>query len=106
MMTGWVSDNGRSLQFDYRDTLAMARGTGIPAFNRMKPEQNGRCFAEDIFLHIFMNENVRILNKISVKYGPRDPVDEKSALDQVMACCRQATSHYLIQCWPNFWDAA
>ena len=27
--------------------------------------------------------------------------DEKSTLVQVMAWCRQATSHYLIQCWPS-----
>ena len=26
---------------------------------------------------------------------------KKSTLDQVMAWCRQATSHYLIQCWPR-----
>ena len=28
--------------------------------------------------------------------------DDKSALVQVMACCNQATSHYLSQCWPRF----
>ena len=27
--------------------------------------------------------------------------DEKSTLVQVMAWCRQATSHYLSQCWPR-----
>ena len=27
--------------------------------------------------------------------------DDKSALVQVMAWCRQATSHYLSQCWPD-----
>ena len=28
-------------------------------------------------------------------------VDDKSTLVQVMAWCRQATSHYLSQCWPR-----
>ena len=28
--------------------------------------------------------------------------DDKSTLVQVMAWCRQATSHYLNQCWPRF----
>ena len=28
--------------------------------------------------------------------------DHKSTLVQVMAWCRQATSHYLSQCWPSF----
>ena len=32
---------------------------------------------------------------------PLDFTDEKSTLVQVMAWCRQATSHYLSQCWPR-----
>ena len=31
-----------------------------------------------------------------------DLTDDKSTLVQVMAWCRQATNHNLIQCWPNF----
>ena len=31
----------------------------------------------------------------------QDFIDGKSTLVQVMACCRQATSHYLSQCWPS-----
>ena len=31
---------------------------------------------------------------------PQDLTDDKSTLVQVMAWCRQATSHYLGQCWP------
>ena len=33
---------------------------------------------------------------------PRDLIDDKSTLVQVMAWCRQATSHYLNQCWPKY----
>ena len=32
---------------------------------------------------------------------PQDITDDKSTLVQVMAWCRQATSHYLNQCWPR-----
>ena len=32
---------------------------------------------------------------------PLDLTDDKSTLVQVMAWCRQATSHYLNQCWPR-----
>ena len=32
---------------------------------------------------------------------PLDLTDDKSTLVQVMAWCRQATSHYLSQCWPS-----
>ena len=30
---------------------------------------------------------------------PQDPTDDKSRLVQLMAWCRQATNHYLSQCW-------
>ena len=32
---------------------------------------------------------------------PRNLTDDKSILIQVKARCRQATNHYLIQCWPR-----
>ena len=32
---------------------------------------------------------------------PLDLTDDKSTLVQVMAWCRQATSHHLSQCWPR-----
>ena len=32
---------------------------------------------------------------------PQDLTDDKSTLVQVMAWCRQVTSHYLNQCWPR-----
>ena len=36
-----------------------------------------------------------------LRWMPWDLTDDKSALVQVMAWCRQATSHYLSQCWPR-----
>ena len=33
---------------------------------------------------------------------PLDLTDDKSTLVQVMVWCRQATNHYLSQCWPRF----
>ena len=41
--------------------------------------------ADDIFKCIFLNENVRISIKISLKFVPEGPIDNKSALVQVMA---------------------
>ena len=35
----------------------------------------------------------------SLRWIPLDPTDDKSILVQVMAWCRQATSHYLSQYW-------
>ena len=50
------------------------------------PEQNGRHFPDDIFKCIFFNENVKITIKFSLKVVPKGPIDDKSALVQVMAC--------------------
>ena len=39
--------------------------------------------------------------KIILKWKSEGLTDDKSTLGQVMAWCRQATSHYLTQCWPR-----
>ena len=39
--------------------------------------------------------------EIVLRWTPQDLTDDKSTLLQVMARCRQATSHYLSQCWPR-----
>ena len=41
--------------------------------------------ADDILKSIFLNENDSIAIKISMKFVPRSPFDNKSALVQVMA---------------------
>ena len=41
--------------------------------------------ADDIFKCIFLNDNDRISIKISLKFVPKGPIDNKSALAQVMA---------------------
>ena len=50
-------------------------------------EQNGRHFADDIFKCIFLNQNLCILIKISLKFVPKGLIDNKSSLVQVMAWC-------------------
>ena len=49
--------------------------------------QNGGHFP-DIFKCIFMNENFFISFQISLKFVLKGPIDNKSALVQVMAWCR------------------
>ena len=39
--------------------------------------------------------------EIALRWMPLDLIDDKSTLVQVMVWCRQATSHYLSQCWPR-----
>ena len=43
--------------------------------------------------------------EIVLRWMPVDLIDNLSTLGQVMAWCHQATSHYLIQCWPRFMGA-
>ena len=43
--------------------------------------------ADDIFKCIFLNENDRIPIKISLKFVPRSPNDNKPTLVQAMAWC-------------------
>ena len=53
--------------------------------NSSPPEQNDRHLADDILKCIFMNEKFCILIQISLMFVPKDPIDNKSALVQVMA---------------------
>ena len=57
-------------------------------FNTLRPRQNGRHFADDTFKRIFLIENVRISIEISLKLVPKGPINNISALVQVMAWCR------------------
>ena len=57
----------------------------ISSFNTLRPRQNGRHFADDIFKCIFLNGNVRISIKFSLKFVPKDPINSIPALVQIMA---------------------
>ena len=56
--------------------------------NTLRPRQNGRHFADAIFKCIFLNENVWIPIKISLKFVPKGPINNIPALVQIMAWCR------------------
>ena len=49
--------------------------------------QNGRCFADDIFICVLLNENVWIPLKISLKFLPKVWINNITALVQIMAQC-------------------
>ena len=48
--------------------------------NSFPPGQNGRHFADAAFRDIFLNENICILIKISLKFVPECPIDNNPAL--------------------------
>ena len=53
--------------------------------NILGPRQNGRHLPDDIFKCIFMNENIEISIKISLKFVPKGPINNIPALVQIMA---------------------
>ena len=62
---------------------ALLRGEPIGhqiRLNTSRPGQNGRHFAYDIFKCIFLNENVWIPIKISLKFVPKGPINKIPAL--------------------------
>ena len=56
----------------YKDT--------VYAIQRLRPRQNGLHFADDTFRLIFLNENVKIATKISLKFVPKGPINNNPAL--------------------------
>ena len=67
----------------------------------LAPRRIQRNFREVIFQLILVIDSWSFSCKIILKLMPMDLTDGKSTLVQVMAWCRQATSHYLSQCWPE-----
>ena len=72
-----------SAKWFYKILPALLKDTG--PLNTLRPRQNGRHFADDIFKCIFLNENVWISIKISLKIVPKGPINSITALVQIMA---------------------
>ena len=53
--------------------------------NTLKPRQNGRRFADNTFKRIFLNEYVKSLIEISLKFVPKGLININPALVQIMA---------------------
>ena len=88
--------------------------------NTLRPRQNGRYF-DYTFKRIFVNENVRILIEISLKFVPKGPINNIPSLVQIMAwrlpgdkplsgpmtvrlpthICVQNNDIYMLQCCEN-----
>ena len=76
-----VLDNG--LSSTWSQAISCTRAMYI--INTLRPRQNGRHFVDDTFKSIFLNENVRILIKFSLKFVPKGPINNIPALVQIMA---------------------
>ena len=69
--------------------------------NTLRSRQNGCHFADGSFKCIFLNENVWISLKISLKFVPKVRFNNLPALVKIMAWSRSRL--YLSQRWLNYW---
>ena len=69
--------------------------------NSLAPGKFQFNFRKVIFKLTLVNGGWGTSYQIAFRWMPQDVTDDKSTLVQVMAWCRQATSHYLSQCWPR-----
>ena len=72
-----------------------------PLFNSLAPGRIKFNFRKVIYKLTLLNGGWSISCEIALRWMPQDLTDDKSTLVKVMAWCRQATSHYLSQCWPR-----
>ena len=72
-------------------------------FNSLRPRQNGRHFADDIFIYIFLNENIWISIKISLKFVPKGPINNIPALVQIRAWHRPGDKPLSELIMASFW---
>ena len=56
----------------------------LVAANTLRPRQNGRLFADDTVKRIFLNENIRISIRISLKFVPKGLINNIPALVLIM----------------------
>ena len=71
------------------------------AVNSLAPVRFEGNLRQVIFKLIVVIDGWFISCKIALRWLSLELTDDKSTLVQVMAWCRQATSHYLSQCWPR-----
>ena len=71
-------------------------------FNSLWPGRFWWNFRWVLFKPITVVDGWDTCYEIALRKMSQDLTDDKSTLVQVMAWCRQATSHYLNQCWPSF----
>ena len=64
--------------------LSLVYGTYNQCVNALRPRQNGRHFPDDIFKCIFVNGNIWISIKISLKIVPEVLINKIPALVQIM----------------------
>ena len=82
---GWHEATHHYLNQCWPRSMVPCDISGPQWVNTLRPRQNGRHFADDIFKCIFLNENVSIAIEISLKFVPKAQINNIPALVQIMA---------------------
>ena len=82
-------------------SLLSDQRNGSEIINSLAPGKFEWNFRYVIFKLISVIDGWGIFCEIALIWMSLDSSDDQSTLVQVMAWCRQATSHYLSQCWPR-----
>ena len=69
--------------------------------NSFPLDKMSTALADDILKGIFMNWNLCILIRISLKFVPEGPIDNNQHWFRLWLGAEQATSHYLNKCLPS-----
>ena len=90
-MASWLIHNVNNLVQHVHDVQPQERhnwtcnASAMCNINTLRPRQNERHFADDIFKRIFLNANILIPIKISPKFVPKGSINNIPALVQIMA---------------------
>ena len=74
-----------SLSYRHQTIAWTTADFSLSTLNTLRPRQNGRHFADDTFKRIFLDKDVRISIKISLKFVHKGPINNNPALVQIMA---------------------
>ena len=85
-----------------RKSICRCLQNGSHFVNSLAPGKFERKFRYIIFKWISVIDGRGISYEIALIWKSLGLTDDQSTLVQVMAWCRQATSHYLNQCWHRF----
>ena len=80
--------------------ISLKKNSQLP-INSLAPGKFEWNFRYSILQIISVIDSWAISCELALRWMSLDLTDDKSTLVQVMAWCRQATSHYLSQCWPR-----
>ena len=102
----WVPDNSFKRIFMYQNCCILIQISQEFVLKGLInwlffPWRSGSDSKNAIFSLVLLIRIFIFCHHIDIWFMPQDLTNDKSILVEVRDWCRQATSHYLIQCWPS-----